>query len=108
MALVLVVRARRPFCFGDRVNKIEQIKAEKDGLDVGADIPRYAELGWEAIEEGDLDRLKWWGVFFRRHTPGHFMLRIRIPNGISTAAQPPAIAAATNRRGPGIADLTTR
>ena len=93
---------------GSGVNKTEQLKAEKDGLDVGADIPRYAELGWEAIEEGDLDRLKWWGVFFRRHTPGHFMLRIRIPNGISNAAQLRAIAAVTNRRGRGIADITTR
>src|SRR5437870_9003950 len=91
MALVLVVRARRPFCFGDRMNKIEQIKVEKDGLDVGADIPRYAQLGFEAIEEGDLERLKWWGVFFRRHTPGYFMMRIRIPNGITNAVQLSAI-----------------
>src|SRR6266571_3783436 len=108
MALVLVVRARRPFCFGDRVNKIEQIKIEKDGLDVGADIPRYAQLGFEAIEEGDIERLKWWGVFFRRHTPGHFMIRIRIPNGISNAAQLRAIGRITNRCGRGIADITTR
>ena len=43
------------------MNKIEELKAQKDGLDVGADIPRYAELGLESIEEGDLDRLKWWG-----------------------------------------------
>src|SRR5947209_6200987 len=108
MALVLVVRARRPFCFGDRVNKIEQIKIEKDGLDVGADIPRYAQLGFEAIEEGDLERLKWWGVFFRKHTPGHFMIRIRIPNGISDAVQLRAIARITNRMGRGFADITTR
>ena len=39
------------------MNKIEQIKAEKSGLDVGRDIPRYAALGWEAIEDGDLERL---------------------------------------------------
>ena len=51
------------------MNKIEQIKAEKDGLDVGGEIPRYARLGVDAIEEGDLERLKWWGIFFRRHTP---------------------------------------
>src|SRR2546429_2381990 len=108
MALVLVVRARRPFCFGDRVNKIEQIKIEKDGLDVGADIPRYAQLGFEAIEEGDLERLKWWGVFFRRHTPGYFMMRVRIPNGITTAVQLSAIGGITDRYGRGFADITTR
>src|SRR5213594_4359857 len=108
MALVLVVRARRPFCFGDRVNKIEQIKVEKDGLDVGADIPRYAQLGFEAIEEGDLERLKWWGVFFRRHTPGYFMMRIRIPNGITNAVQLSPIGGITDRCGRGFADITTR
>src|SRR5207249_4806571 len=108
MALVLVVRARRPFCFGDRMNKIEQIKVEKDGLDVGADIPRYAQLGFEAIEEGDLERLKWWGVFFRRHTPGYFMMRIRIPNGITNAVQLSAIGGITDRSGRGFADITTR
>src|SRR5439155_562766 len=108
MALVLVVRARRPFCFGDRMNKIEQIKVEKDGLDVGADIPRYAQLGFEAIEEGDLERLKWWGVFFRRHTPGYSMMRIRIPNGITNAVQLSAIGGITDRCGRGFADITTR
>jgi ferredoxin-nitrite reductase len=90
------------------VNKIEQIKAARGGLEVGADIPRYAELGWEAIEEGDLERLKWWGLFFRKHTPGHFMMRIRIPNGISNATQLRAIARIARRAGRGIADITTR
>ncbi len=90
------------------MNKIEQIKADKDGLDVGVDIPRYAERGWEAIEEGDIERLKWWGIFFRRHTRGHFMIRIRIPNGTSHASQLRAIGRITNRYGRGIADITTR
>ena len=90
------------------MNKIEQIKAEKDGLDVGNDIPRYAELGFESIDEGDVERLKWWGVFFRRHTPGFFMMRIRIPNGITNASQLQAIAGITNHFGRGIADITTR
>ncbi|PYM90233.1 MAG: ferredoxin--nitrite reductase, partial [Candidatus Rokuibacteriota bacterium] len=90
------------------MNKIEQIKAEKGGLEVGRDIPRYAELGVEAIEEGDLERLKWWGIFFRKHTPGHFMMRIRIPNGITSAAQLRTIGRIANRVGRGIADITTR
>src|SRR5713226_136221 len=90
------------------MNKIEELKAQKDGLDVGADVPRYAQLGLEAIEEGDLDRLKWWGVFFRKQTPGYFMMRLRIPNGVTTPAQLRAIAAIANRMGRRRADLTTR
>ena len=34
------------------MNKIEEYKAEKDGLDILQDIPRYAQEGWEAISEG--------------------------------------------------------
>ena len=90
------------------MNKIEELKAQKDGLDVGADIPRYAALGLEAIEEGDLDRLKWWGVFFRKQTPGYFMMRLRIPNGVTTAAQLRAIGGIANRVGRGLVDITTR
>src|SRR5262249_14394374 len=90
------------------MNKIEELKAQKDGLDVGADIPRYARLGVEAIEDGDVDRLKWWGVFLRKQTPGFFMMRIRIPNGVATAAQLRGIAGIANRVGRGLVDITTR
>src|SRR5436853_6423733 len=105
-ALFLFTRRRREG--RSLVNKIEQIKAEKGDLEVGARIARYAELGVEAIEEGDLERLKWWGIFFRKHTPGHFMMRIRIPNGITSAAQLRTIGRIANRVGRGIADITTR
>src|SRR3990170_464731 len=74
------------------MNRIEAIKAERDGLDVGADLPQYAREGWEAIPDDDRDtRLKWWGIFYRKQTPGHFMIRVRIPNGIATAEQVRAI-----------------
>ena len=90
------------------MNKIEQIKADKDGLDVGEAIPRYARLGVDGIEDGDLERLKWWGIFLRRHTPGHFMMRIRIPNGITNAVELRAIGGIVDRCGRGFADITTR
>ena len=90
------------------MNKIEQIKADKDGLDVGEAIPRYARLGVDGIGDGDLERLKWWGIFLRRHTPGHFMMRIRIPNGITNAVELRAIGGIVDRCGRGFADITTR
>ena len=90
------------------MNKIEEYKKEKDGLDILQDIPRYAAEGWEAITEADKERLKWAGVFFRRQTPGHFMMRIRIPNGIATATQLRTIGEITGEFGKGFADITTR
>lgn len=91
-----------------RMNRTEEIKKEKDGLDVLEDVLRYAEEGWETITEGDRERLKWVGVFFRRPTPGHFMMRIRIPNGISNSAHFRALAEISREFGRGFVDLTTR
>jgi len=90
------------------LNKIEAIKSAKHPLDTLDDIYRYAKLGWEAIPEDDWDRMKWYGLFFRRATPGHFMMRLRIPNGILTTAQLRAIADIVCDYGRDQADLTTR
>lgn len=90
------------------MNKIEAYKSEKNGLDAKEDLPRYAADGWETISDGDKERLKWLGVFFRRQTPGHFMMRLRIPNGISNSAQFRAIAGISGDFGQSFADLTTR
>jgi NAD(P)H-nitrite reductase large subunit len=90
------------------LNKIERYKREKDGLDVEADIQRFVRDGWEAIDESDRERLKWLGVFFRRQTPGKFMMRIRMPNGFTNAEQISVIAELSRECGTGFVDLTTR
>ena len=63
-----------------RGNPIERIKAEKDGLDIIEEIEELAAQhgGWETMEPGDRERLKWVGTFFRKPTPGRFMMRLRI------------------------------
>ena len=90
------------------MNKIEEYKKEKDGLDVLQDIPRYAAEGWQAISDGDKERLKWTGVFFRRQTPGNFMMRVRAANGMITATQLRTLADISREFGKGFADITTR
>jgi ferredoxin-nitrite reductase len=90
------------------MNKFEQIKANKDGLDVLPDVLRYAKEGWEAITEDDKARMKWYGLFFRKHTPGYFMMRLRIPNGIASAAQLRVLADITRDFGREEMDITTR
>lgn len=91
------------------MNKVEGLKAERDGLEVGASIEQYAREGWEAIPDDDRDmRLKWWGIFYRKQTPGLFMIRIRIPNGIATAEQIRAIGEIARDLGGDTLDLTTR
>ena len=90
------------------MNKIEALKAARDGLDVSEDLVRFAREGWKTIADDDKERLKWVGVFQRRPTPGHFMMRIRMPNGIVTAAQLRLLAEITRESGRNVADLTTR
>ncbi|MEA5507362.1 ferredoxin--nitrite reductase [Halotia wernerae UHCC 0503] len=92
------------------LNKFEKFKAEKDGLAVKEEIEKFASLGWEAMDETDRDhRLKWMGVFFRPVTPGKFMMRMRIPNGVLSSNQMRVLAAVVQRYGDdGSADITTR
>jgi len=67
----------------DPRNTIEKIKAEKDGLDLLPEIAALCKVPWKDIPPADLEtRLKWLGVFFRKKTPGYFMMRVRMPNGI--------------------------
>jgi ferredoxin-nitrite reductase len=92
------------------LNKFEKFKAEKNGLKVKDEIEHFAQIGWEAMDETDLQhRLKWLGIFFRPVTPGKFMMRLRIPHGILTSRQMIVLAEIVQRYGDeGNADITTR
>ncbi len=99
----------RPYLEGKKLNKIEQNKAAKDGLAVGSEIETFAKLGWENVDEADLKlRLKWYGMFWRDKSPGKFMLRLRVPNGVLTFNQLEVIADIINKYDGGRADITTR
>jgi nitrite reductase (NADH) large subunit len=90
-------------------NKIELMKEAKDGLDCLPDILRHAPLNnWAELTEDDKQRAKWHGLFFRKPTPGHFMLRIRLNAGQTNARQLRTIADLSDEFGKGFADLTTR
>ncbi len=93
-----------------RLNKIEKVKAEKDGLAVREEIEHFAKIGWEAVDKTDLEqRLKWLGIFYRPVTPGKFMLRLRTPNGSLNSEKMRVLAEIVQRYGDdGSADITTR
>jgi sulfite reductase beta subunit-like hemoprotein len=91
-----------------KITKEERLKKEKAGLDVLADIYRYAETGFGSIDPGDFMRFKWYGVYQQRPNEGHFMMRIKVPGGRLTAAQLRTLADLTKTYARGIADITTR
>ena len=90
------------------MNKIEEFKQERDGLEIKDAIAEYARTGWESISEGDIQRLKWYGLFLRTPTPGFFMIRVRIPGGRTASYQMRALAEIAATHGNQLLDLTTR
>jgi ferredoxin-nitrite reductase len=93
-----------------KLNPIERIKAEGNGLEILEEIETLAAEhgGWETLEPKDRERLKWVGTFFRKPPPGKFMMRIRINNGQVTSRQLRALAKISIGLGNGVIDLTTR
>jgi ferredoxin-nitrite reductase len=71
-------------------------------------LPGLIEKGHESMSSAEKDLLKWVGVFFRKPTPGRFMMRIRMPNGFTNSRQLRAIADLSLRLGNCVLDITTR
>ncbi|MEB3200637.1 MAG: ferredoxin--nitrite reductase [Synechococcaceae cyanobacterium] len=92
------------------LSKVEQAKAEACGLELADRLEQLASTGWENLDEATLTiRLKWLGIFFRPVTPGRFMVRLRLPNGVIRAPQLAFLAEVIDRCGEhGSADITTR
>jgi nitrite reductase (NADH) large subunit len=96
----------------ERVNKIEVIKKELHPFDpeFKERLQKYfADGNWENIPEDDRDvRMKWYGIFYRKATPGYFMVRIRVPNGRLTYEQAKVVAHLSEKYCRGEVEITSR
>src|SRR5256714_637599 len=90
------------------MNKVEKAKLEKDGLDVFPELYRAARDGWETLDENDLMRLKWYGIYAHNTKDGNFMLRTKVVQGVLSADQAEVMAGIAEEFGRGIIDCTTR
>ena len=92
------------------LNAVEIWKAAKHGFDVWPDILRWAQEGTphDRVDEPDLQRMKWYGIFWRKHDRDRYMLRIRVPGCEMTADQARAVAFVAYEAGHEIVDVTTR
>ncbi|NPA41024.1 MAG: FAD-dependent oxidoreductase [Aquificae bacterium] len=95
-----------------RVNKIEVIKKELHPFDpeFKERMKKYFEDGnWENIPEDDRDvRFKWYGIFYRKATPGYWMVRIRVPNGRLTYEQAKVVSHLSEKFCRGEVEITSR
>lgn len=91
-------------------NSIEALKAsmDGDGLRIRHELPEMIVRGAAALTPAQKELLKWLGVFYRKPTPGKFMMRVRMPNGFATSEQLRTIAELSRRLGNGVLDITTR
>ena len=97
---------------------IEKAKLKKDGTSAFVDVYEYAakfrsgEMTWEEVEAADMNtRLKYVGMLHRdKRTPGQFMMRLKVPNGVVNADQMRFYADCVEKYGEekGVVDITTR
>ncbi len=111
----------RPYRNIGELNPVEQFKLSRHPFEVAQSvIDRYSKEGAAAIASvpGEQERLKWVGLYPQRQGGDAFMLRIKVPGGLLTAAQfrEIGVAAEAFAEGPDdspvfgnrYADLTTR
>ena len=111
----------RPYRNIGELNPIEQLKLARHPFEVAqAVIDTYSKQGPESIAEvpGEVERLKWVGMYPQRQGGDAFMMRIKVPGGVMTAAQVREVGVAADAFAEGpddspvfgnrYADLTTR
>ncbi len=110
-----------PYRHIGELNPVEQFKLARHPFEVAkAVIDRYSKEGPAAIASvpGEVERLKWVGIYPQRQGGDAFMLRIKVPGGVLTAPQVREIGVAADAFAEGptdsrifgnrYADLTTR
>ena len=80
----------QPFRKGAQLNQIERWKLDRHPFEVADAVrTRYSVEGPAAIAEvpGEVERLKWVGIYPQRQGGDAFMLRVKVPAGRMTAHQ---------------------
>src|ERR1041385_4607735 len=89
-------------------NNVERLKREKFPLEIVNDIEDLAQRNYLDISEEDMVRFQWYGLYQDKPKVGYFMLRIKAPSGILTAAQYRAIGELSVKYGRDYTELSTR
>jgi ferredoxin-nitrite reductase len=111
----------RPYRNIGELNPVEQMKLARHPFEVAqAIIDTYSKQGPGSINKvpGEMERLKWVGMYPQRQGGDAFMMRIKVPGGVMTSAQVREIGVAADAYAEGpddspvfgnrYADLTTR
>jgi len=105
-----------------KAQRAERLKGALNPWSAYAEIERFAREGWDSIPPEWLNTyFRWWGIYTQGDGVGavggtggegkavrYLLVRIRIPNGLLTAAQTRRIADLAERYARGVADITVR
>lgn len=91
----------------DDLSREERVKWEENPLDIWDKIVAHATAD-RPPEGGDVFRFKFHGLFYVAPAQDSFMVRLRLPGGVVTAAQMEGLARIAADWGGGYADVTTR
>ncbi len=90
-------------------NKVELMKERNQGINTLEQVrPLMPVNNWKELTDDQKQMLKWQGLFYRKPTPGNFMLRIRFNGGQTNSKQFQVLADLCDEFGKGFCDLTTR
>ncbi|HVB82728.1 MAG TPA: nitrite/sulfite reductase [Candidatus Binataceae bacterium] len=89
-------------------NSVERLKHELFPTELASQWERVAGTSYEKLPEEDIVRLQWFGLYHDKPKVGSFMMRIKIPSGILSAAALGTIGEIAERHGHDEGELTTR
>jgi ferredoxin-nitrite reductase len=89
-------------------NPVERLKRDKAPLGIRDELPALIAQGYENVDEEDIVRLQWWGLYHDKPKIGTFMLRVKVPAGQISPSHLRAVGEVSNLYGKGDGELSTR
>ncbi len=89
-------------------NNVEKLKREKFPLEIVNEIEELGQRNYLDISEEDMVRFQWYGLYQDKPKVGYFMLRVKAPSGIMTAAQYRVLGELSLKFGRDYTELSTR
>jgi ferredoxin-nitrite reductase len=89
-------------------NSVERLKHELFPTELEEQWQRLVDTSYEKLPEEDIVRLQWFGMYHDKPKIGTFMMRVKIPSGILSAAGLQTIGEISEHFGRDQGELTTR
>jgi len=89
-------------------NSVERLKRDLFPTELTGQWERLVDTSYEKLPEEDIVRLQWFGMYHDKPKIGTFMMRVKIPSGILSAAGLDAIGEISENYGRDQGELTTR